>query len=180
MSDDDVIDRPADHLPEAIRREMARQKRQGDGKSDVDPPAEPERGPEPVPSLERLSPLPVPGDPYKAYARPENKMVLTLVVLTGDGRKWGFPYSARMEGPHMLPGEAGQGDIILLRFNVGLLVQLTLCGQMLDELHNYLADHRIRWVREAPKGRIVKPGGIPIITRVAVERVADWPPPSMA
>lgn len=181
MSDEDVIDLPSEFLPEAVRREMAKRRREA-----IAPPAaaavpQPvEAGPEMLPPIDALSPLPSPGDPYKAYARPANQMVPTLFVLTGDGKIWGFPYSARMEGPHMLPGEPGQGDCIILRLNVGVLVQVTLAGQCLDELLNYLADHRIRWVREVPKGRIVQAGGMPVISRVVIDRAESWPPLGMA
>jgi len=178
MGDEKLGDFAARYLPDAVRREMERQKREESGKA-VAPPIEEATGepePESLPPLERLSPLPLPGDPYKAHARPANQMVPTLMVLTGDGKRWGFSYACRMDGPHLAAGEAGEGDILLMRFNVGVLVEVRLAGHRLDELHNYLGEHRIRWVREVPPGRIIQAGGLPLITRVKIAKADAWPP----
>ena len=84
-------------------------------------PAPPERqertepAAETLPPLDKLTPLPKPGDPYKAYARPDNQMLPTLHLLKSDGQKWGFPYSCRVEGPHMLfSDDPGKGAVIVL------------------------------------------------------------------
>lgn len=170
MSDEKVLEFAGDHLPDAVRREMERHKRE----KETGPLTEEESpaGPE----LEVESPLPTPGDPYKAYSRPANKMVPTLNVLAGDGRRLGFQYSSFIEGPHWLPDEAGAGEIIVVRLNVGVVAELRLFGHNLGEMHVYLGDHRIRWVREVSKGRIIRPGGVPVITSFKIEQAQGWPP----
>lgn len=137
--------------------------RRAKAKHDIDDPlvapavpaAEPAREPEPpegeVPGLESLTPLPKPGDAYKAHARPSSRGVATLFVVRADGSVRGFPYGD-LYGPDLVPdGEAGKGWSIVMRF--ARFEQVTLTGRNLDVMHSYLGHHRVAWVRELAKGK---------------------------
>ena len=120
-----------------------------------------------MPSLDKLSPLPGPGDPYKAFARPSHQMLTTLFVIRGDEKR-GFPFGD-LDGPDMLPGEsANQGPVIVMRFARIFPTEVILIGRNLDELYNYLGDHRIRWVRCLPEGKMIKDRDVPVITEIVV------------
>jgi hypothetical protein len=139
-----------------------------------------ETGTETLPPLDQLVALPSPGDRYKAHARPANQVLPTLFILKGDGQKWAFPYSGLVEGPHMLSGDdPGKGLAVVLRFSASVTVDVTLVCRNVDDLHNYLGYHRIAWVRELPKGKIIKDDGSPVITRIAIGRAESWPPLGM-
>jgi hypothetical protein len=161
----------------ATRREQQRET----SPAELLDPAQPDR--DSVPSMDKLATLPKPGDhPYKAYARPDNQMLPTLHLLKSDGQKWSFPYSCRVEGPHMLflPEEPGKGAVIVMRFAASVPVEVILAGIRLDDLHNYLGDHRIRWVRELPEGKMIIDGTIPVVRNIIVrpllaEMLKGWP-----
>jgi hypothetical protein len=136
----------------------------------------------PLPSMDELSPLPVPGDPYKAFARPSGHMLPTLHLLTGDGQVFSFPYSGRVEGPHRLAveGEPGMGAVLVLRFAASIAVEVLIAGTHLDGLHVYLAEHRIRWVRALPPRKMLKDDGSPVVRTLTVRPVQSrqakgWP-----
>jgi hypothetical protein len=39
---------------------------------------------------------------------------------------------------------------------------------------------RVRWVRELPKGKMIREDGSPVITRIKIEQATGWPPGGMA
>ena len=174
MSDEKTAERPGGKfdIEELIRRTSERRE-----EAEATPAkAEPDE----LPTLDKLAPLPAPGDPYKAFARPANKMVPTLHLLLGDGRRCGFPYAGLVEGPHLLPGDdPGKGGVIVLRFSASVIVEVTIAGRRLDELHNYLGDHRVAWVRELPKGKVVRDDGSSVVARIEIGQAEGWPPPGM-
>ena len=170
------------NIRELIERTSARRQQESEAATVAEPTEQRTSATEAVPSLDDLAPLPRPGDPYKAYARTANQMLPTLHLLTGDGQKWSFPYSGLVEGPHMLfmPDEPGKGAVIVMRFAASVAVEAILAGIRLDELHNYLGDHRIRWVRELPQGKMVIDDAIPmvrsmIVRPVSAEMQKGWP-----
>jgi hypothetical protein len=135
-----------------------------------------------LPPMDELAPLPKPGDPYKAYSRPANQMLPTLHLIKGDGQIFSFPYSCRVEGPHMLslPEAPGKGAVIVMRFSASVPVEVMLAGIRVDELHNYLGDHRIRWVRELPPGKVVTDAKIVVVRNIFVQPLSEamhegWP-----
>ncbi len=141
-----------------------------------------ETKPEAVPAFENLAPLPKPGDAYKAYSRPANQMLPTLHLLSGDGQVWSYPYSCLVEGPHMLflPDNPGKGAVIVMRFAASVSVEVVMTGLRLDELHNYLGDHRVRWVRELSNGKLMGDNTLPVVKSIVVRPVAaemekGWP-----
>ena len=117
-------------------------------------------------ALEKLTPLPKAGDPYKAHARPEKRAVPTLFVVRADGSVRGFPYGD-LYGPDLVPGDdAGKGWSIVMRF--ARFEQVTLTGRNLDTIHSHLGHHRLAWVRELPKGKPAAERDAPAITGVSV------------
>ena len=142
------------------------------GEAETVPAEENDDGPEGVPALDKVPPLPRPGDPYKAYARPAGRAVPTLFCIMADGTIWGFPYANRAEGPHLVPaGDAGKGRAIVLQFSGIGPVEIRLNGRRLDQLHNYLGHHRMVWVREFPKGRVMADPDAPAITGIDIIRL---------
>ena len=122
-----------------------------------------------VPGPEKLTPLPKPGDPYKAHARQSTGAVPTLFVVRADGSVRGFPYSD-LYGPDLVPeGDAGKGWAIVMRF--ARFEQVTLSGRNLDKIHAYLGHHRMPWVRELPKGKLPSDQDGPVITGVAIAEI---------
>lgn len=138
-------------------------------------------GPDALPSMDKLTPLPSPGDPYKAYARPANQMVPTLHLLTGDGQTWSFPNSGRVEGPHRLivEDDPGKGAVLVLRFAASVAIEVMIAGTNLDDLHINLGENRIRWVREFPPNRMLRDDGAPVVRTLTVRTVSPklkgWP-----
>ena len=174
------------NIKELLEQTAARREQEKEAAAS-EPPKQTEAGVDTVPSLEKLAALPKPGDhPYKAYARPDSQMLPTLHLLKSDGQKWSYPYSCRVEGPHMLfPDDPGKGGIIVLRFAASVSVEVLIAGIRLDELHNYLGDHRIRWVREFPHGKMVVDDTIPMVRNIIVRPVTaelqkDWPISALA
>jgi hypothetical protein len=137
-------------------------------------PAEPKpagdaESPEDVPGLEKLTPLPRPGDAYKAHARHSSRAVPTLFIVRADGSVRGFPYGD-LYGPDLVPAaDAGKGWVIVMRF--ARFEQVTLSGRNLDTIHAYLGHHRMPWVRELPKGKLPPDLDAPVITGVAIAEI---------
>lgn len=115
--------------------------------------APPEPEPEPegeLPPLDGLSPLPRPGDPYKAHARAANGPLPTLHVLLKNASSRGFSY-ANYDSIDWLPDDdAGQGPAIVVRFAGLVPCELRISGRNLEVLHNYIGHCRIGWIRELP------------------------------
>jgi hypothetical protein len=126
---------------------------------------------------DKLAPLPKPGDAYKAYARPSAQPLRTLHLILADGKKRGFAYSGLVEGPDLLPADdPGKGVLIVLRFSASVIVDVLLPGILLDELHDYLGEHRIRWVRELPRGKAVRDDGSSVVAGIEIVQAKGWPP----
>ena len=104
-------------------------------------------------AFEDLPPLPRAGDPYKAWARIDNKPVPTLHCLLADGQVRGFSLG-NLDSIDLLGDDAGQGLVIVLRFDGIVAVEVRLSGRKLGTLHTYLGFHRVAWVRELPKGKL--------------------------
>ncbi len=138
--------------------------------------AVPEESEGALPSFEKLAPLPMPGDAYKAYSRPSHQMLPTLYLMLADGSKRGFPYSGRIEGPHLVPDDdPGKGNVIVIRFSASKMIEVQIRGRHLDELHHYLGDHRMRWVRELPKGKFVNEAGAAVVTSIGIGVIEEEP-----
>ena len=122
--------------------------------------------------FEQLSPLPTPGDPYKAYARPSNRPLPSLSLLKADGTVWTYPYACRVEGPHLVSAEdAAKHWVVVLKFAGLVGIEVMLYGRRLEQLTNYLAYHRIAWVREQPKGKIVQETDAPVVTGISIKEL---------
>jgi hypothetical protein len=138
--------------------------------AEAEPGDDPDDGANGVPSLEKLAPLPRPGDPYKAIARPASKPLSTLHLIKADGTIWSYPYSCRVEGPHLVyADDAAKTLVVVLKFSGLVGTEVTLSGRKLEQMVNFLGHHRIAWVREQAKGKIAKDGEGPVITGIHIK-----------
>lgn len=129
-------------------------------------------GPDGLPSLDQLSALPQPGDPYKAYSRASNRPLPTLFLVKADGTFWSYPYSCRVEGPHLVRADDAAGNlVVVLRFSGLAGIEVTLAGRRLEQLTNYLGHHRIAWVRELARGKLGVDEGGPVVTGITVREL---------
>jgi hypothetical protein len=125
-----------------------------------------------VPSLEELAPLPRPGDPYKAMARPSSKPLPTLHLLLADGTSRSYPYACRVEGPHLVHADdAARSLVVVLKFSSQNFIDVTLAGRKLELLIHLLGQHRIAWLREQAKGKIARDGDEPVITKIDIKEL---------
>lgn len=100
-----------------------------------------------------FDPLPQPGDPYKAYARPSNKPEILLHVMLKDGFFRGFAWS-NLDSVDTVSSESpGVGPVLVLRFAGLMPTELRLCGSNLGKLHALVGQNRIVWIREHPSRR---------------------------
>jgi hypothetical protein len=122
--------------------------------------------------FEQLSPLPTPGDPYKAFARPSARSLPSLSLLKADGTVWTYPYACRVEGPHLMPADdAAKNWVVLLKFAGLTGIHVMLYGRRLEHLTNFLAHQRTAWVREQPKGKIVQETDAPVVTAITIKEL---------
>lgn len=119
-----------------------------------------------LPSLEKLLPLPRPGDPYTlAFARTPQP-VMTLRLLQGNGTNRGFAYH-NLDSVDWVQGEKpGDGPYIVLRFDGLTPTEALLGGRHVDQLYDLLGHHRVSWVRELPPGRDFKEPDETVINRI--------------
>lgn len=140
---------------------------------ELKPPAAPvaeaaAKAPPDIPAIDDLVPLPQPGDPYKAYARPDNKALLMLRFLLRDGVVEGFCY-ADLRHTRMQPGDdPGGGPVLVLRFVEAVMTEVRIEGRHLDTLADLVAYHRIAWLRELPPGKMHHEKNAAVITKITI------------
>ena len=118
--------------------------------------------------MDDLASLPQPGDPYQAYARPENKSLLMLRFLLRDTSVEGFAYSD-LRRTRMLPGDKPEdGPVLVLRFVEAVITEVRIEGRHLDLLADMLAYHRVAWLRELPPGKMHHEKNAAILTRITL------------
>lgn len=164
-TDDPVLDRPRSALLERLDRQKA---------TEAEPAAHDGRAPGPWAAADDPGLLPRPGDPYKAYARIDNKPVAILHLLLADGCRRGFSY-ANLDSIDLLDGDTGQGPVLVVRFAGIVPIEVRITGRRLDALHVHLGDHRIRWVRELPQGKILADPHAEVVTAIAIAKMTGWP-----
>jgi hypothetical protein len=124
---------------------------------------------------EKREALPLPGSAYDAaYARPNNRPLPTLHLVIGDAVK-GLPYS-NLDSIDLLPGDKpGVGPAIVILFTGIIPRKAKITGRHLGLLHDLISDHRIKWVRELPKGRDFKDKDdkATVITGITIEPVKE-------
>jgi hypothetical protein len=121
-----------------------------------------------LPPLEELSPLPKPGDPYKAHSRASTSTLATLHVLLADASVKGFSYG-NFDSIDLLPSkEPGGGPVIVVRFAGLVPSELLIVGRNLDLLHVQLGYYRIAWIRELPTQGNFSDKTAPLIRRVTI------------
>jgi hypothetical protein len=124
----------------------------------------------PLPSLEDLSPLPQPGDPYKAFSRASAKPRETLHVILANATVRGFPYG-NFDGIDLQPATAGEGPVIVVRFAGLFPVEVQITGRNLELLHVYLSTFRITWIREMQAQGDFSDKATALIRRITVKKI---------
>jgi hypothetical protein len=170
MSVDAALSEKVD-LEKTIQLAMARAATGGQSPSDDGADSEGEENSSVLP-FERLSPLPTPGDPYKAYARQSNRPLPSLSLLKADGTVWTYPYACRVEGPHLVPADdAAKNWVVVLKFAGLAGIQVMLYGRRLEQLTMHLSYQRTAWVREQPKGKLLPESTEPVVTGITIKEV---------
>ena len=145
----------------------------GTGKGPARPPEAEEYAGAGLPAVDDLIPLPQPGDPYKAHARPDNKPLLTLTFLCKDSVEEGFAYSD-LRRIRLLPGKPGQGPVLVLRFSTEAgIVEVRIEGLRHDAMRDYIRYHRIAWIRELPPGKPVMDNTAAVVTSISITQVEN-------
>jgi hypothetical protein len=141
--------------------------------------AGPEPKPEPEPERESdeelhspatltdSDPVPQPGDPYKAHARPSTKPVAALHVVKGklsNGYAW-----SNFDSVDLVESEDPGGGLgLVLRFAGLKPTEILLAGRNLATLRVYLGENRIAWIRELPQGMMLRDTGQAVITGIEI------------
>lgn len=115
-----------------------------------------------------FDPLPKAGDAYKAHARVSNKPELMLGLLLTSVPLDAFAYGDLRRVRLLEPQVPGGGPVLCLRFMEAEISDVLIEGRNLLTLTDYLQMHRIRWLRECPKGKEPKDPAAPVITRIEV------------
>jgi hypothetical protein len=109
--------------------------------------------------------LPQPGDPYKAHSRTDNKPLLMLRFVLTDSTVEVFSY-ADLRRIRLVPGgKPGEGPVLVMLF---VEADVRVEGRRLDAMLDYLAYHRIAWVRELPPGKMLADKTAAVITRIVI------------
>jgi hypothetical protein len=167
VDDEKVIElnRPKQSIIDLIDASPGGEKRRADGKRRSDE--------ETLPSLEKLSPLPRPGDAYVAYSRAANKPVPTLHCVLADGTVRGLSY-ALLETVDLLLDGPGKGMVIVAVFGgTSGTQEVRIAGRNLDTLYSYMGHRRVWWVRQIPPSRDFTAGGEEVVTRIEIRRKDD-------
>jgi hypothetical protein len=186
MADDEVIERPADYLPEAGRREIEWVAREREASAPpagtvhaqakvvhfpTPEPAPPPEGAAVPPTPDQLSPLPLPGSPYDAaHSRIFAIPLPSLVVLPRGGLPKGFAYHY-LEHHWLVDSEKpGGSPDLLLRFNGGDPYEIIAEGRGMLIVCDLVGLHLVRWIREHPTGH--DDGSLPVfIRRITLRRI---------
>ena len=107
------------------------------------------------PPPKKSDPLPKPGDRYRPYARFLNRMSEEqkyLHFIHGDFACVGFAYHDLRRVTVVPADKPGNGPSLVLRFIECVVVEITISGRNLDDLHYYLSEWWMPWVWEQPKG----------------------------
>jgi hypothetical protein len=123
------------------------------------------------PAMDGLIPLPGPGDPYKAHARPDNKALLTLTFLCQNSAEEGFAY-ADLRRIRLLPADKpGGGPVLVLLFTEAAVTEVRIVGRRLDTMRDYIRYHRVAWLRELPPGKMLADRNAAVITGITINQV---------
>lgn len=125
-------------------------------------------------ALDKLTPLPGPGDPYKALPRAANKMLPTVHFLIDSARE-GFSY-ADLRRLRMIDGDDPEKrPVILLYFAAMVPTEVRIEGNHLDAIYNLLGQHRLGWVRQWPTGRGFSDPNAAVVTKIGIKLLDGFP-----
>jgi hypothetical protein len=161
--------RTDDHLPEAVRREMARMAREREGKPGPPPGVDAPAPADTVPPLDEISHFPLPGDPYEAYSRPDGGPQHKLCLLFKGVGFLLLDYGNFDSAEYEAAAEPGGSPALVLLFAGLKPIEVRLTGRHLRPLGSYLRQHRIAWLREHPTGTTPGSGTAMVIAAIAVK-----------
>lgn len=132
--------------------------------------------PEEMPAAEAVSPLPSPGDVYKAHARPSHREETTLYCLPSNALPRGIAWHAYDSVRFEPPAKPGGGPVLVVRFTGAEPLDVMIEGRNLNDLFFQLGQNRILWIRELPTGKDFKDDSMTVITRLTIQPVVFRPP----
>lgn len=132
------------------------------------PPQEQNEQKNDLPELEKLSPLPHPGDPYQAHSRADRKPLPTLRFVLRDGSFEGFAYGDMRRFRMMPSADPGSGPVIVLVFVEEERTEVRIEGRNLDKLFDLIGYHKISWVRELPPKLGFIDANEAVVTRITI------------
>jgi len=100
---------------------------------------------EPPPMEEEAGLPPLNGRQYTPHSRPANKPLYSLHILSIDGKVHSFQYV------HLDSQSTYTSECITLKFMGMEPVRVCIYGRNLWLLYDYLHQHRIAWVMQAPR-----------------------------
>lgn len=116
-----------------------------------------------------FDPLPRAGNAYKAHARFSNKPELMLGLLQNALPLDAFAYGDLRRVRLLEPQTPGGGPVLWLRFVEAEITEVFMEGRNLLTLVEYIQMHRVRWLRECPRGKEPKDPAAAVITRITVK-----------
>ena len=126
------------------------------------------------PPPKKSDPLPKPGDRYRPHARFLNRMSSEqklIHFIHGDFVCDGFSYHDLRRVRLLPPKEPGQGPLLVLRFIEAVVMEVTIGGRNLDDLHYYISEHTMPWVWEQPRGFKTADDRATVITGINFEEI---------
>lgn len=118
-----------------------------------------------------FEPLPRTGDAYKAHSRYTNKPELMLGLITHAMPLEVFAYSDLRRVRLLPPQTPGGGPVLWLKFVEVEIVEVWIEGRNLLTLIDFLQQHRVRWLRECPKGKEPRDPEVTVITRIVLNTI---------
>jgi hypothetical protein len=122
-------------------------------------------------ALDKVDPLPRPGDPYKVAGRHGNKPDLTIHFVLKDYSYEGFSY-ADFERVRLLPSKKpGSGPVLIVRFSGSVVTEVTIEGRHLHSLYNSIGLHRLPWVWEHPSPADFTDEKAAVISKITIDGI---------
>ena len=131
-------------------------------------PAEPDYQPPP----KKSDPLPRPGDAYWPHARFLNRLSSEQrLIHFVDKECWseGFAYSDLRRLRWVSPESEGSGPAIELLFVDTVITTVRIEGRHLEDIHFWISEGTMPWVREQPANYKTKDDNAVVITRITIK-----------
>jgi hypothetical protein len=121
------------------------------------------------PPPKKSDPLPRPGDQYRAHARFLNRLHGDQrLIHFVDQHCWceGFCYSDLRRVRWLPPASEGSGPLLELRFVESVVTDVRIEGRNLEDIHHWISEQVMPWVREQPAGFKTRDDKMVVITDI--------------